>query len=254
MPQPKSIPEMKAEIAQLRQAMNLPGVPADERAIYEATIARIEAAIAAQRGPATPTPAPPPPAPVKHAAPPQSPPRSIPASEGMEEAADRDLQRAEAYFAPPPLNEWEIDRIVAQQAADTDARTTKIRTVLAGNQRPVNSAGLPATIGIEADHDTDPYNPRIRITWPDGYAITVDETAARGRFATTLRDTCALRLAADGRYEAIWRWSSPWRAAGFYQALTQLRGSAPTLRELNILRPTETMVAVFNEILKKATV
>lgn len=105
---------------------------------------------------------------------------------------------------------------------------------------------------IQADHDADPYNPAVRITWADGYAITVTETEARGRFVTTLRDTCALRLVQKGRYEAMWRWSSPWRAAGFYQALTHFYGTPPTLAQIGISRPSEITRHIFQLITTSA--
>lgn len=51
--QPKTIPEMEAEIRQLQQTMALPGIPEDEREIYLDTIQRIRAAIARQQRPET---------------------------------------------------------------------------------------------------------------------------------------------------------------------------------------------------------
>jgi hypothetical protein len=107
------------------------------------------------------------------------------------------------------------------------------------------------TATIQADHNSDPYNPAITITWADGYTLTVTETDARNRFATTFRDTCALRLVQEGRYQAMWRWSSPWRALGFYQALTAFRGTTPTLRDLDITRPSAVTATVFDHITQK---
>lgn len=258
MPKQYSIQEMQQQIAQLTDTMNLPGVPADEIAIYKNTIARIQAEIDAQKsGPKIPTPEPTPP--VKHTTPPPAAPYQIPTSQGMDQALERDEHRTNQYRQQQaekiiPVTKT-AGRVVTTSPLPSGegsgvGSTISARIIHAGNQTPVTSAGLPAT--IQAEHDTDPYNPRITITWPDGYTITVNETEARSRFTSTLRDTTALRLVQQGRFEAMWRWSSPWRAAGYYQALTALRGGQPpTLRDLGINRPNDLTKTVFEKITTK---
>jgi hypothetical protein len=242
--QHKSIADMQVEIVQLNEALRLP-VPEDEKNIYRATIARIQREIDARKGPVSSPPPPVPPQPIKHTTPP--PPRDFGAG----------AQPPIVVTTPPPpqtieQSDHDADRTNAHYQRQAEAiAAMKTRVIHAGNQHPVNSKSpLHATIQVPAD--TDPYNPSITITWADGYTLTVDETAARGRFATTLRDTCALRLVAQGRYQSMWRWSSPWRAAGFYQALTHFRGAPPTLRELGILRPNEVTTQAFQHITEKA--
>lgn len=110
----------------------------------------------------------------------------------------------------------------------------------------------PITSTIEVDAFTDPHNPRISISWADGYRLTVDETAATGRFKTTLRDCVALRCVAEGRLAKMWRWDTPWRCTGFYQALTEFWGKEPSMKELGISHPTDKQREVFALIQEKS--
>lgn len=262
----KTIPEMEAEIRQLQQAMNLPGVHDDERAIYQKTINTIQAAINSARGPVTPAPQAPPAQPIKHNTPP---PPIAPASAPINNPSTSPLPMAERAgevskpvtntgetpiyltgsdtprFSTPPLPMGEGTGVGSQPATHTS------RHIHAGNQTPVQS-GTPLTATVRADKETNPYNPTITITWADGYTITVTETEARSRFATTLRDTTELRLAQQGRFDRIWRWSSPWRAVGFYRALIQFIGATPTLAELGIQRPNDVTRTAFAHIVEKA--
>lgn len=233
MPKQYSIEEMQKQIHQLQTTINLPGVPDDEKQIYTATIQRISAEIAARQAkPVTPEPPKQTLQPIKTITPPPPPPSKWPpVSETMEENAERELQRA------------------AKNSSNPDS--TPSRHIHAGNQHPVHSQ-QPMSATIQADHHTNPHNPTVTITWADGYTYTGDETAIRGRFTTTLRDTLALRLVQQGRFNAMWRWSSPWRAAGFYQALTYLIGAAPTIHELGISRPSELTRTVFQLIAETA--
>lgn len=224
MPKQYSIEEMQKQIHQLETTINLPGVPNDEKQIYTATIQRISAEIAARQAkPVTPEPPKQTLQPIKTTTPPPPPP----------------------LYVNPPVGGG------AGGGVDTAAPPLKPSIIHAGGQHPVNTK-QPMSATIQADHDADPYNPAVRITWADGYTITVTETEARGRFVTTLRDTCALRLVKKGRYDAMWRWSSPWRAAGFYQALTYLIGAAPTIHQLGIQRPNEITRTVFQLIAETA--
>jgi len=131
---------------------------------------------------------------------------------------------------------------------DPITTTTKIR-----HAGPAPTAA-PITSRIEVEHNTDPHNPKIVITWSDHYTITVDETAARSNFTNRMRDTCALKcVARDNRFEKIWKYDAPWRAAGFYQALTWFwDGKPPALTQIGITRPTETYKKIFTLITAQA--
>ncbi len=217
--QHKTIPEMQAEIRQLREALQIPGVPDDEKQIYAATIRRIEAQISAmQAAPVTPPPPPPPkPEPIKHTAPPPSP-------------------------AQPPL---EGER-GGEQPKNQHPITNQPITVRTPGAQPTPKA-IPATLHVE--HDTDPYNPEITIRWADGYHLRVNEAAARSRFKSTFQDTHALKVVKERRFDRIWRWDSPWRAAGFYQALTHFYGGqAPTAYQCGIRYPSDTANIIFKLI------
>ena len=244
MPKQYSVEEMQKQIHQLQTTINLPGVPDDEKAIYAATITRIQSEInnrkaapahlpAEIRQPAERAGA----EPIKHNAPPPPPPVVI-------------QSEAKQPYKPHTTTQTKPEAHTPHHGGEGGGLTT--RTIHAGHQHPVNSQ-TPLTATIEADHDADPYNPRIRITWADGYTFTGDETSIRGRLITTLRDTCALRLVQKGRLSAMWRWSSPWRAAGFLQAIIALRhGEVPTLRDLDVKRPSDLTTTVFTHITEKA--
>lgn len=122
------------------------------------------------------------------------------------------------------------------------------RTILAGGHA---KTAQPITASIQLDNKSDQYNPTITITWSDGYQITVDETAATGRFKSTLRDTLALKCVDEARFDKMWRWDTPWRAAGFYQALTKFWNRPPSLYDLGYTRPTDRQREVFALITEK---
>jgi len=228
MPKPDySIEEMERQIAQLRATMSMPGVPDDEKAIYATTIRRIQLQIDARTGsgPVAKPPNPTPPQPVKSTTPPaqnQNPPS---------------LTFVNGYIQPPP--------------PPTKKGDDGIKTRIVAPTNVPKGGKLAAT--IQAAHDSDPFNPIITITWADGYTFTGDETAIRGRFTSTLRDTIALKYTRERKFEKIWRWDTPWRAAGLYKALTHLNaGEPPTLADFDITRPTELTRIIFELISEAA--
>ena len=232
-----SIEQMQSQIRELQRAIDTPGTPPDEIQMHLELIQHIQKQIAirqaAQHGPVTPPPPPPPTEPIKHTKPPSQ----------REIEADRLLKRINTANQQPATN---------NQQPTTNLQPPTSRHIHAGHQTPVNSQ-QPMSATIQADHATNPHNPTVTITWADGYTYTGDETAIRGRFVTTLRDTLSLRLVQKGRYAAMWRWSSPWRAAGFYQALTHLcGGTPPTLKDLDIKRPNDLTTTVFAQIVEKS--
>jgi len=216
MQQQFSIEEMQSQIRDLQLALNTPGIPDDEAQMHRALIARIQAEIrarGAQQGPVTLPPEPSPAQPIKHTAPP------IPKPPTNNNNAP--LSPGEGQIVRP--------RVIAPAAV------------------PKNRV-LNASV-IQADHQADPYNPVLTITWDDGYTFTGDETSIRGRFTSTLRDTVALRYAQERKFEKIWRWDTPWRAAGLLKALNYLNPDKPlSLRDLGINRPADLMREVFELI------
>lgn len=123
------------------------------------------------------------------------------------------------------------------------------RTIIAGG---FESTDGPITSKIAQANGSQNHNPTITITWSDGYELTLDETDATNRFKSTLRDAVALQCVQKNRIEKMWRWSTPWRTVGFYQALTSFFGRQPTLQDLGIQRPTEAQKAVFEAVFQKA--
>lgn len=219
MPKQYTIAEMETQIRELQKTMQIPGVPADEIVIYKATIERIQQQIKLQ---------------ISAAEHPQTPgklqPVTPPIGGGAYGTVIRALTMDEYQSNPPAM--------------------TPITTRHAG---PAPTAG-PITSRIEVEHNTDPHNPRIIITWSDGYTITVDETAARSNFTNRMRDTCNLKcVSKENRLEKIWKYDAPWRAAGFYQALTWFwDGKPPALQQIGITRPTETYRRIFGIVAAQA--
>jgi len=246
----KTIPEMQADIQQLQQAMQLPGTPPDEIAIYQNIILRIQAEINARQAAPRPLATDPAPAPIKHTAPPPPPPQTMPQSVPPQSAPSGKQSKTITNTGDQPI---QISHTHLSPSGPADFATPTApasRVIYAGHQQPVSN---DQTALIQAPHDTDPYNPAVTITWPDGYTITVTETEARGRFTTTLRDTTALRLVQQRRFSDMWRWSSPWRATGYYRALINFNhGQPPTLRDLGIQRPNDITLTTFAHIVEKA--
>ena len=219
-----TIAEMEQQIRQLEQTIQLPGVPAEEIEIYRDTIERIRKQIQQRQ--------------------------SQPADAALRPVAQRtpaDAQirpvdhQAQPPHVPPPFG--------GGAGGGVDTKITP-RVIHAG---PQPAAG-PITSRIEVEHQTDPHNPRITITWSDGYTITVDETAARSNFTNRMRDVCALKcVVKDNRFEKIWKHDAPWRAAGFYQALTWFwDGKPPTLQQIGVTRPTDVYKNIFLKIAAQA--
>lgn len=186
-------------------ALGIPGLPADEEAIYRETIASIDAEINA-------------------------------------------LNRSGAAQAARPTRPTPQAPKQGQHAAPSQAFQS--RTIIAGG---FESTAEPITSKIAQANGSQKHNPTITITWSDGYELTLDETDATNRFRSTLRDAVALQCVQKNRIEKMWRWSTPWRTVGFYQALTSFFGRQPTLQDLGIQRPTEAQKAVFEAIFQKST-
>lgn len=215
---------MQAQIAQLRATMALPGVPADEIAIYKTTIARIQSEIdarSAKAAPVTSAPTPPTIQPIKHTAPP--PPQSfkIPSSDGMEEATD-------GVAKPRIIAPGKPDNLTPQQR--TDLQNTHI------------SAHLFAT------------PPTVTIEWPewDWGRRVYTERYARAAFATALRDLTENKRSRQGRLDHLPQYLAWWRAIQYYRALIAFWGAAPSRQQLELNRRDERYIVIFNMIVEKA--
>lgn len=228
-----TIAEMEAQIRELQKTMQIPGVPADEIAIYKATIARIQQEIFKTKLEA------------------ETIAKANPAFHGNPQQIRTANQ---SHSVTPPIGGGSgagvIRALTMDEYQSNPPAVTPITTRHAG---PAPTAG-PITSRIEVEHNTDPHNPRITITWSDGYTITVDETAARSNFTNRMRDTCNLKcVSKENRLEKIWKYDAPWRAAGFYQALTWFwDGKPPALQQIGITRPTETYRRIFGMVAAQA--
>ena len=232
-----TIAEMEKQIADLQATMKVPGIPEEELQIYRATITRIGHVIALQkqteRNPAAPP---------------------MPPTKTPEKITQQIRTANQSHAVTPPIGGGAGGGVVRALTMDeyqsNPPAVTPIKTRHAG---PAPTAA-PITSRIEVEHNTDPHNPRITITWSDHYTITVDETAARSNFTNRMRDTCNLKcVVKESRLEKIWKYDAPWRAAGFYQALTWFwDGKPPALIQIGVTRPTETYKKIFALITAQA--
>jgi len=232
-----TIAEMEKQIADLQATMKIPGIPEEELQIYRATITRIGHVIALQKqtelNPAAP---------------------SMPPSKTPVQITHEIRTAKQSHSVTPPIGGGAgggvVHALTMDEYQSNPPAVTPIKTRHAG---PAPTVG-PITSRIEVEHNTDPHNPRITITWSDGYTITVDETAARSNFTNRMRDTCNLKcVVKESRLEKIWKYDAPWRAAGFYQALTWFwDGKPPALQQIGITRPTETYRRIFGMIAAQA--
>lgn len=213
-----TLEDLKAQRKTVLAAMNLTGIPADELEIYQQTILRIEARITSLTKPTY-----------------NSQPRAL---SNKTQSGNNQQQKSHANFS-----------IVADLSKNEDQNAIeyKSRTILAGGHAKTTDA---ITSSIEFANNSTQFIPIITITWSDGYKLTVDESDAKSRFKSTFRDTIALKCVSEQLYAKMWRWDTPWRAAGFYKAITEMRnGMAPSLKELGYTYPTEKQKEVFKIII-----
>jgi len=214
-----TLDDLIAQRKTILEAMSLPNIPADELEIYQDTLASIEAQISAIRST-------------------NSPQNSRPENERTKPQSPEFTARTGA------------GSILAGNTGNAMGQGIPSRTINAGGHAQTTQ---PITSKIELANDSDRFNPTIIITWSDGYSLPVDETAATGRFKSTLRDTLALKCVSEGRLAKMWRWDTPWRCAGFYKAITAMReGIPPTLKELGYTHPSEMQRTVFGLITEHA--
>lgn len=246
---------MEADIRQLQAAMKLPGIPPDELEIYELTIQRIQHQILMRKGALTPE--------EHRTGIPSGQHEPEPKPETRRTTVLKNTGATDIYLNPDqttnridipspnmrlhfPADDVSVSNPQTDDAVETRNPKPETLNPVIRHAGPAPTAAA-ITSRIEVEHNTDPHNPKIVITWSDHYTITVDETAARSNFTNRMRDTCALKcVARDNRFEKIWKYDAPWRAAGFYQALTWFwDGKPPALTQIGITRPTETYKKIF---------
>lgn len=232
-----SVPEMQQQITQLTATMNLPGVPADEIAIYQTTIARIQAEINArtQPGPVTQTPNPTPQTPIKHNTPPPPPPYQIPTSQGMEEAIQRHEDRTNQHRQQQAENRPQIP-ITVRAPGKPDQLTPQQRTDLQNTHITYVSQKQTA--------------PTAAIHWPEwDWGIRIyTERDARSALTTALRDLAESKRAQQNRLGDLPQYLAWWRAIQYYRALTYFWGSPPTRQELRLYRRDDRYITIFTHI------
>lgn len=237
-----TIPEMQAQIAQLTDTINSPGVPADEIAIYQATIQRIQAEIQAR----TTTPAPPPPTKpteqIKHTAPPPPIvewPGNARESHTIEQAFDRESAATNAHREQQALNQSPTQPINVIHAGKQQALTPDQRTDLSAAAIAAHLYATPPTVTIH---------------WPDWDLgpRTYTEGQARGALTTALRDLSESKLARQSRYNDLTRYAAWWRSIHYYRALTHFWGVPPTRTQLQLNRRDNVFTTIFNMVAEAA--
>lgn len=222
-PQNHTLDDLMAQAKTVRNAMDMPGVPNDEKEIYRQTLQKINDRIAElQQQSKTP----------------------------MSAANTRDIDLVITTYPEKHIAQWrKADSLTTPP--EPKLRTIIGRTITPGGEKTDTS--LNAT-SIKAPHQPNAHNPTITITWEDGYSVTVTEAECTSRFTSTFRDLCNLKVVASGKYAKMWRWNTAWRAAGFLCAMRHFNfGIIPgTLQELEYLRPTNTQKEAFTHILAKA--
>lgn len=204
--QNRTTEQIKSDIATLEAALKVPGLPQDEAKMHTDLLARLK-------------------------------------YELISRATMKPDSGAKPANFSTPLGRSSLPGNGEPIFAPADHRpTAPSRTILAGN---IHATKSDITSSIHIGESKDPHNPTITITWSDGYSITVDESGASGRFKSTLRDCISLKCVDEGRLQKMWRWDTPWRCTGFYQALTSFWGKPPSLKELGITHPTDRQREVF---------
>lgn len=220
----KSKAEMLKEIEQLNELIGHPGVPADEKKIYRATIEKIRAKIESSALGTTAT--------------------------GREASAPIQSQPTPRPSLPSPAN-------TAHQAeAQINASSTH-RTISATPRQPSPTmrigaeptATQPMSATIAAANQSSNFNPSVTITWADGYSITVTEGQALSHFKSRFRDCVALKHA-ETSPSKIWMHDTAWRAKGLLECIERFRGQPQTLKSLGFRYRTPLQMRVFDEISK----
>lgn len=217
--QNKSLQQYQAEIEQLRAAMQIPGVPPDEAAIYANTIQKIEAKIIDL-----------------HRAAPQPTAKELPATK-------------------PPSNSGEGMGVGSNRAADTTP--IPVRVIRAGIDKPRHSQPTaPASdekphIPVLAAVLTGGLK-QVLIEWGHGKSDLLTEGEARSRFTTALRDLSESRMAKLERYDDLARYITFSRAVAYYRVLIEFWLSPPTPRQLAINPLSRVRETIFDMIMKAA--
>lgn len=208
---------MQAEIASLQKAMQLPGVPDDERQIYAATISRIQSAIDAAKQIKPPAPS------------------------------------ERATTSPLPFRGGDGGGVSPDGGATIPI--TKIRAGIdkprmhgadlrKGNPYPDDRPVIAAVISGGAK--------QIVIHWGEGAYDVFTEGEARGRLTTALRDLTESRMARLGRWDDLQQYTTFGRAVAYYRAMIEFWNAPPTAQQLAIAPLKGAKAEIFERITKAA--
>lgn len=211
---------MQSEIAALKAAMQLPGVPDDEKKIYVDTIAQIEQAIAAAK---------------------TKPPSTEYSRPAVEQPGTRQNTRAEHSGAvtgqgaviPTTKIRAGIDKPRTQGADLQTGEKYQDRPIIAA----VVSAGAKQVI----------------IDWGAGAYDAFTEGEARGRLTTALRDLTESRMARIGRWDDLEQYTTFGRAVAYYRAMILFWNEPPSAKQLAIA-PLKGVKSEIFERIKNAAV
>lgn len=223
-----SIEQMQSQIRELQRAIDTPGTPPDEIQMHRELIQYIQKQIAirqaAQHGPVTPPPPPAPPQQIKHNNPPEVDPARL-------------LKRINT---------------ANQQQTTNNQQPATVRAP--GKQDTLTAAQLNDLQQTQLHADLNATPPIVAIQWPawDWGIKTYTEADARGRYTTALRDLAESKLAEQGRYDHMTRYTTWWRAIHYYRALTTFWGAPPTRQQLQIRNRTERYIHIFQLITQAA--
>lgn len=204
---------MQAEIEVLEKAMQLPGVPDDERKILAATIDRIKAAIeASQQMQQTTTSEP---ASTIHS---QFNERVIPQDDGA-----IPVTKIRAGANPPRMHGADLQK---------------------GNPYPDDRPVIAAMVTAGAK--------QVVIHWGEGAYDIFTEGEARGRLTTALRDLTESRMARLGRWDDLQQYTTFGRAVAYYRAMIEFWNAPPTAQQLAIAPLKGAKAEIFERIIKSA--
>ena len=194
-----NIDQLRTQIQVLKNALDLPNLPADEAALHKKTIERIKAQIdAGERVPAPKNP-------------PAKPPRRQPDA-----------------TAPIVVYERQVT-LAPTEVLNKSEPTNPMRSA-----SPAFDADDMPEITIEAGNIPGP--PRLKIVWQDESKSVeyITEGEVRSRFTSYLRDVSECKRAKQGRWADVKCSLSFYRLCVYYKALTAFWGEAPTPKQLEI--------------------
>lgn len=231
---PKTIEQMKADLALQEEMIATPGIPEDEMAIYREAAATIRALIAQveKQSHATGTPPRSIPAPTTANQSASAPTRSQEAQDALAKPVDQQSTAARTVKVSPAattLTNRPAERTTPMPAGATTAAGS---TGAASAIRADESTSAPTAATITAPAGMGPV--KVIIEWASGDVDELTEGECRSRFTSALRDLAESRYVAEGRWHDLPRYQTFANAVAYYRGLTLIRRQAPTARELGL--------------------